>query len=72
MMGIFDKLKGVKADEIVDKAKEQLAGRGEQIDQAIDKVADLADQASDRKFSDKIDSAAEKLKDAADRLDDER
>ncbi|MET1132489.1 MAG: antitoxin [Aeromicrobium sp.] len=70
-MGFLDKFKGKNADEVVDRAKEQAAQHDEDIDAAIDKVADLADKATDGKFTEKIDEAAAKLKEAADQLDDD-
>jgi methyl-accepting chemotaxis protein len=68
-MGFLDRLKGDGSDRAVEQAKEQAAAHDEDIEQAIDRVADLADQATDGKFTEKIDEAAQKLKDAADRLD---
>lgn len=70
-MGIFDKFTGKKTDKVVDAAKDQVSKHGDDIDAAIDKVADLADRATDGKHTDKIDEAAKKLKDAADKLDDQ-
>lgn len=70
-MGIFDKFKGKDAGKVVDAAKDQVAKHGDDIDAAIDKVADLADKATGGKHSDKIDDAADKLKDAADKVDGE-
>lgn len=69
-MGFLDKFKGKDTGELVDQAKGAVADHGEQIDSAIDKVADLADQATGGKFTEKIDEAAEKLKAAAEDLDD--
>lgn len=57
-MGLMDKLSGM------------LKGKGKQVDDAVDKVADVVDDKTGGKHSDKIDSAAEKVKDAADKLDD--
>ena len=57
--------------KLIDRAKATAAGHDEDIDAAIDKVADLADKATDGKFTEKIDDAAAKLKDAADRIDDD-
>lgn len=68
-MGFLDKFKGKDAEQLVDRAKEQAAQHDEEIGAAIDKVAKLADQATDGKFTDKIDDAAAKLKEAADQLD---
>lgn len=69
-MGLLDKFKGKDAEKLIAQAKEQAGQHDEDIDAAIDKVADLADQATDGKFTEKIDDAAAKLKEAADRLDD--
>jgi hypothetical protein len=46
-----------------------LQGKGKQVEAGIDKVADLADDKTGGKFSDKIDGAAEKAKDIVDKLD---
>lgn len=75
-MGFLDRFKGKNTDELLDEAKtaagdlggtakDQLAEHGDDIEGAIDKVADLADQATGGKFTDKIDDAAAKLKDVA-------
>lgn len=79
-MGFFDKLTGkgkdasesaqAKASELKDKAGDLAAEHNEDIDKAVDKVAELADKVTGGKFSDKIDEAADKLKEAADKLDD--
>jgi len=70
-MGFLDKFKGKDSGELIDRAKATAAGHDEDIEAAIDKVADLADKATDGKFTAKIDDAAAKLKDAADRIDDD-
>lgn len=70
-MGIFDKFRGKNADKVVDTAKDQVAQHGDDINVAIDKVADLADKATGGKHTDKIDEAAAKLKDAAEQADDQ-
>lgn len=54
---------------ILDKLKGLLKGKGEQLDSAIDKAADLADDKTGGKYTEKIDSAAEKAKDAVDKLE---
>ena len=61
-MGFLDKFKGKGGlkDKAVDFAKEH----DDQVDQGIDKAADLADDATKGKYSDKIDDAAEKAKGA--------
>ena len=58
-MGFLDKFKG-RSEKIKDLAREH----DDKIDDAIDKVADLADDATKHKYSDQIDSAADKAKDA--------
>ncbi|MGV3759069.1 MAG: antitoxin [Actinomycetota bacterium] len=55
----------------MDKVKDLAKGRGKQIDQGIDKVADVIDDKTGGKHADKIDQAAEKAKDLADKLDDD-
>lgn len=70
-MGFLDKFKDKDSAEMIDRAKEEIAKRDEDIEVAIDRVADLADKATDGKHTEKIEQAAEKLKEAADRLDDE-
>lgn len=70
-MGFLDRFKGKDAEQLVDRAKEEAARHDEDIDAAIDKVADLADKATDGKFTEKIDDAAARLKEAADRLDED-
>ncbi|GAA3529173.1 hypothetical protein AFL01nite_01520 [Aeromicrobium flavum] len=70
-MGLLDRFTGKDTKQIVDRAKEEAAKHDEEIDVAIDKVADLADKATDGKFTEKIDDAAAKLKEAADRLDED-
>ena len=56
-MGLMDKVSGL------------LKGKGKQVDDAIDKVADVVDDKTGGKHTDKIDSVAEKARDAADKLD---
>jgi hypothetical protein len=56
---------------ILDKVKDLLKGKGEQIDSAIDKAADLADDKTGGKHTDKIESAADKAKEIVDKLDDQ-
>lgn len=80
-MGFLDKLTGkgkeasqsaqAKAGELKDKVGDLAADHNEDIDKAVDKVADLADKVTKGKFTDKIDEAAAKLKDAADKIDDD-
>ena len=54
---------------ILDKLKGLLKGKGDQIDSAIDKAADVADDKTGGKYTEKIDTAAEKAKDVVDKLD---
>lgn len=51
----------------LDKAKDLLKGREKQVGSAIDKVADLADERTGGKHTEKIDDAAEKAKDAVEK-----
>ena len=55
---------------ILDKVKDLLKGKGEKVDGAIDKAADIADDKTGGKYTEKIDSAADKAKDIVDKLDD--
>jgi hypothetical protein len=57
-MGILDKLKGM------------MKGKGDQIDSAIDKAADVADDKTGGKHTETIDDVADKAKDVVDKLDD--
>lgn len=54
---------------ILDKVKDLMKGKGDQIDSAIDKAADFADDKTGGKHTDKIDSVADKAKDVVDKLD---
>lgn len=56
---------------IMDKLKDLVKGKGEQIDSTIDKAADLADDKTGGKHTDKIEQAADKAKDVVDKLDDQ-
>lgn len=58
-MGFLDKIKGA------------VAGKGDQVDSVIDKAADVIDDKTGKKHSDKIDTVAEKAKEAVDKLDPE-
>jgi hypothetical protein len=64
-MGLLDKLKGKTA-----KLKETAADHADQIEGGIDKGADLIDDKTGGKYSEKIDAAADKAKDAVKKLDD--
>jgi ABC-type transporter Mla subunit MlaD len=54
---------------ILDTVKKALKGKGKQVDSAIDKAADVVDDKTGGKHTDKIESVAEKAKDIADKLD---
>ena len=54
---------------ILDKLKELLKGKGDQANSAIDKVADVADDKTGGKYTEKIDDAADKAKEIVDKLD---
>jgi len=58
-------------DDAKKKATGLLKGRGKQVEGAIDKAADVVDDKTGGKHTDKIDSAAEKAKDVVDKLDPE-
>ncbi|OUZ09943.1 hypothetical protein BHE97_09015 [Aeromicrobium sp. PE09-221] len=57
---------GQKAQDAKQRAGEAMQGREDDIHSAVDKVRDLADQATGGKFTSKIDEAADRLKQAAD------
>lgn len=54
---------------ILDKLKGLLKGKGEQANSAIDKVADVADDKTGGKYTEKIEDAADKAKEIVDKLD---
>lgn len=54
---------------ILDKLKGLLQGKGEQLDSAIDKAADVADDKTGGKYTEQIDSAADKAKDVVNKLE---
>ena len=56
---------------ILDKLKDLVKGKGDEVDSAIDKAADLADDKTGGKHTDKIEQAADKAKDVVDKLDDQ-
>lgn len=60
-MGLFKKAK--------DKLGETVESHGGQIDQGIDKAAEVADEKTGGKFSDQIDTGVDKAKDALDNLE---
>lgn len=53
----------------MDKIKKTIGGNADKASGVIDKAADMVDDKTGSKHSDKIDSAAEKAKDAVDKLD---
>ena len=55
---------------LLDKVKGALRGKGAQVTKGIDKVADVVDDKTGHKHSDKIDDVADKAKDVVDKLDD--
>jgi hypothetical protein len=54
---------------ILDKVKDLLKGKSDQMDSAIDKAADVADDKTGGKYTEKIEDAADKAKDVVDKLD---
>ena len=54
---------------LMDKVSGMLKGKGKKVGDAVDKAANVIDDKTGGKYSDKIDSVAEKAKDAADKLD---
>ncbi|MEU8543635.1 antitoxin [Streptomyces sp. NPDC048717] len=64
---MFDNLKGLK-----DKALEFAAEHGELVSQGLEKAADVVDEKTDGKYSDKIDTGVEKAKDFIEGLGDQR
>ena len=54
---------------LLDKIKSALQGKGEQVSSGIDKAADVVDDKTGGKFSEKIDDAAQKAKDIVEKLD---
>ena len=63
-MGLFDNL-----DDAARKAKELAAEHSEKIEGGIDKVADVVDDKTGHKHSDKIEKGAEAARKALDKLD---
>jgi len=55
-MGLLDTIKGA------------LKGKGKQVDDAIDKAADVVDDKTGGKYTDKIDDVADKAKGVTDKL----
>jgi hypothetical protein len=56
---------------LMDTLKSALKGRSKQVESGIDKVADVVDDKTGGKHTDKIDDAAEKAKDLVEKLDDQ-
>ena len=54
---------------LLDTVKKALKGRGKQIESGIDKVADVVDEKTGGKHTEKIDDAADKAKGIVDKLD---
>ncbi len=54
---------------LLDTIKKALRGKEEQVDSGIDKVADVVDDKTGGKHTEKIDDAADKAKDIVDKLD---
>ncbi|MFF3761035.1 antitoxin [Streptomyces sp. NPDC002185] len=66
-MGLLDSLKAKLApakDKVADLAQQH----GEKIDQGLDKAAQVVDEKTKGKYSDKIQSGTGKAKDAIDRI----
>jgi len=55
---------------LLDTVKKALRGKSEQVESGIDKVADIADDKTGGKHTEKIEDAAEKAKDIVENLDD--
>ncbi len=56
---------------LMDTIKSALKGKGKQVESGIDKVADVVDDKTGGKHTDKIEDAAEKAKDVVNKLDGE-
>ena len=54
---------------LLDTVKKALKGKGKQIESGIDKVADVVDDKTGGKHTEKIDDAADKAKGIVDKLD---
>ena len=54
---------------LLDTVKKALKGKGKQIESGIDKVADVVDDKTGGKHTEKIDEAADKAKDIVEKLD---
>ena len=71
-MGFLDRLRGKDDTTPAERVGEQVAAHDETIEDAIDRVADLADRATDGKHTERIEETAARLKDAAERLGDDQ
>ncbi|MEQ1785960.1 MAG: antitoxin [Acidimicrobiales bacterium] len=54
---------------LLDTLKKALKGKGKQVDAGIDKVADVVDDKTGGKHTEKIEDAADKAKEIVDKLD---
>ena len=54
---------------LLDTLKSTLKGKGKQVDAGIDKVADVVDDKTGGKHTDKIEGAADKAKEIVDKID---
>ncbi len=57
--------------DFVDKAKDLAAEHEDKVSDGIDKLAEVVDEKTGGKYSDKIDQGAEKAKDLVEDLDDD-
>lgn len=57
--------------DFVDKAKDLAAEHEDKVKEGIDKVADMADERTEGKYSDQISTGAEKAKDFVEDLDED-
>ncbi|MBD0711835.1 MULTISPECIES: antitoxin [unclassified Streptomyces] len=64
---MFDQLKDLK-----DKAMDLAAEHGDVVAQGLEKVADLVDDKTDGKYSEKIDAGVEKAKDFLEDLEEKK
>lgn len=69
-MGFLDKLKK-NAGPVADKAADAVADNADKVDGGIDKVADVVDDKTKGKHTDKIDKAATQAKGMVDKAEDQ-
>ena len=62
-MGLFDKLKGGKAKELVEE-------HGDEIKKGVDKATDMADEKTGGQYSEHLDTVDDKAKDVIDDMGD--